>query len=143
MIQLISLRLCSISAMDTFHTEIVLNGKIEERDTRDVERYKTKLHESFGIPESATNFIGAGKGSVVLVFQLPLRWPCGGDGNKEIDVRARLIEDVSQRADWLMDDDVIGIHIEGQDYVDLTGFSLSGTYRGIFPPFQKQPILYR
>ena len=31
---------------------------------------------------------------------------------------ARLVEDVSQRADLLMADDAIGINIEGQDYVD-------------------------
>ena len=110
-----------ISAIGKFHAEVVLNGSISERNTSDVERYKTTFQERLGIPKSASNLIGVGEGSVVLVFQLPLRWPRGGygDGNAEIDVMDRLIEDVSQRADWLMDDDVIGIHIEGQDYVDL------------------------
>ena len=111
-----------------FHTEIVKEGDIRQEHVHDVNRLKQVFNEQLGLPKSAVNFTGCGNGSVVLVFLLPRVWPTvDKEGNRCIvNILEKMQEAVKERAEWLMAEDVIGIHIEGQRYVDLKEYKKDG-----------------
>ena len=124
----------NFTAEDTIQLEFVLPGNPEEYTRRDVEVMIQELHETLHLPRRVISFTGVGKGSVVLIFQLPIRWKHTLEsGNSEvIHVADRLEEFVNGNTQWLRERKVIGVHIEGLPYLDLINgkADVNGKYQG-------------
>ena len=64
--------------------------------------FKNRLAKNLGVKVHHINLIGAGEGSVILVFQIP---------ETAVDI---LRQEVEAKADWLKEAEVLGVHIEGE-----------------------------
>ena len=90
-----------------FFTEIKIQGDPFHLHGYDIDNFRGLLASHLSIPRENVRFETAGSGCIILVFLIP-----------EI-VRADLRRAALERATWLVDADVAGIHIDGEDYVSL------------------------
>ena len=111
----------NFTADDTTQLEVVLPGRPEDYTVRDAEDVMQGLNERLHLPRRATTLTGVGEGSVVLIFQLPIRWEHTLESGKSevIHVADRLQELVNGNTQWLRELKVMGVHIEGLPYLDL------------------------
>ena len=112
-------------ANDTTQLEVVLPGRPEDYTVNDADDVIHELNERLHLPRHAITLTGVGEGSVVLIFQLPIRWKHTLESGQTevIHVADRLQELVNGNTHWLRERKVIGVHIEGLPYLDLKGIS--------------------
>ncbi|XP_072050153.1 uncharacterized protein [Amphiura filiformis] len=82
--------------------EFRIKGDFKHANRADASKFKKLVSESLGIPRRHINLVGIGRGSIILVFQIP-----------DIGIE-RLRQAVNKKRSWLYENSVLDVHIEGE-----------------------------
>ncbi|XP_072050062.1 uncharacterized protein [Amphiura filiformis] len=82
-------------------------GHAKHTKNKQVKAFIIRVANSLGMKPHQINLIGQERGSVVYILQIPVR------------AVSRLQDAVMQKADWLIDNKVLGVHIEGEAYREV------------------------
>ena len=82
--------------------EFRIKGKAKHTRNKNIKAFKKRVARNLGLKEHQINLTGAGEGSVILVFQIP---------HTAVSILRQAVE---AKADWLMEAEVLGVHIEGE-----------------------------
>ena len=87
--------------------EIKITGDPKFLHGYQIEEFRERLASQLLIPQHDVRFEAAGRGCFVIVFLLPDK------------VRSTLRSAAVERAQWLQEAGIIGVHIEDEDYISL------------------------
>ena len=87
--------------------EIKITGDPQYLHGYEIDDFRSRLASHLLIPLEKIRFEAAGRGCFVIVFLLP------------DEVRSTLRSAAVERAEWLQEADVIGVHIEDEEYISL------------------------
>ena len=89
------------------YAEFRIRGHVRHMKFKDVTRFKKILSKGLNIPLRHINLLGIGKGSVILVFQIP-----------EVGAE-RLRNSLEKKDTWLWENGVLDVHIDGEEFVQI------------------------
>ncbi|XP_072036662.1 baculoviral IAP repeat-containing protein 1f-like [Amphiura filiformis] len=91
----------------TRRVELRIEGRAKHTKNKQVKAFIIRVAKNLGMKPHQINLIGQGRGSVILILQIP------------VCAVSRLRDAVTQKADWLIDNKVLGVHIEGEAYQEV------------------------
>ena len=89
------------------YAEFRIRGDFKHAKMSDVSKFKKVVSESLNIPRRHINLCGIGKGSIIIVFQVP-----------DIGIE-RLRKAIKCRDSWLYEHGVLEVHIDGEQCVRI------------------------
>ena len=87
--------------------EVKIKGDIKHQKGYTVVSFRERLASNLNIPEENVKFEAVGDGCFIIVFLLPKK------------VKKTLQLAALNKAHWLTEADVLGIHIKGEEYISL------------------------
>ena len=89
------------------YAEFRIKGDFRHAKMADAYKFRKVLEQRLNIPRRYINLVGIGKGSIILVFQLP-----------DIGIK-RLRQAVSEKHAWLQECNILDVHIDGYQCVTI------------------------